>query len=69
MSLTPKQIELLRLIQRSKPNEKGWYRVSRVVWPLVDGKMPVDLVETSPTTGDGGFVKLTERGQAVADYL
>ncbi len=69
MSLTPKQRDLLNLIKRSKPNEEGWYRVSKLVWPLVDGKMPADLVETSPTTGDGGYLRLTDRGQAVADYL
>jgi hypothetical protein len=68
MSLTPQQNNILRLIQRSKPQEDGWYRVSHVVWPLVDGVLPADLVETKPA-GNSGFIRFTERGQAVADYL
>lgn len=68
MSLTSKQIAILRLIQRSKPDEDGKYRVSKMVWPLVNGAMPADLIETTPTD-DGGFIRFTARGQAVADYL
>ena len=68
MSLTPRQRDLLNLIKRSAPNTEGWYRVSKMVWPLVDGTMPHDLVDLKPTE-DGGFIRLTDRGQAVADYL
>ena len=68
MNLTEKQINILRLVQRSKAGEDGWYRVSKVVWPLVDGTMPTDLVETQ-ATNDGGSLRFTLRGQAVADYL
>lgn len=68
MSLTPKQTNILRLIQRSKAGEDGWYRVSKVVWPLVDGCLPSDLAETKATE-DGGFIRFTERGLAVAFYL
>jgi len=68
MSLTSKQTDILRLIQRSKPEEDGSYRVSKVVWPLVNGTLPSDLVETTETD-DGGFIRFTERGKAVADYL
>jgi hypothetical protein len=68
MSLTEKQINILRLVQRSTPGENGWYEVSKVVWPLVNGTMPADLVETQ-ATDDGGNLRFTIRGQAVADYL
>lgn len=68
MSLTSKQIDILRLIQRSKPEEGGWYRVSKVVWPLVTGAMPTDLIE-SKATETGGMIRFTHRGQAVSDYL
>lgn len=46
MSLTSNQRDILRLIQRSKPDADGWYRVSKVVWPIVNGVLPDDLVET-----------------------
>lgn len=69
MSLTPQQRDLLSLIKRSKPDNEGWYRVSKMLWPLIDGKMPADLVETIPTADIGGRLRLTDRGQAVADYL
>lgn len=68
MAFTEKQTNILRLIQRSKPEDDGWYRVSKVVWPLVKGTLPDDLVELKPTD-DGGFLRFTERGQAVADYF
>jgi hypothetical protein len=68
MSLTPKQVNVIRLIHRSKIGDNGWYSVSRVVWPLVDGALPDDLVELRPT-GNGGFIRFTMRGQAVADYI
>jgi hypothetical protein len=68
MSLTPKQTNILRLIQRSKPYDGGWYRVSKVVWPLVSGILPEDLLETKAAeegSEAGGFIRFTERGHAV----
>ena len=68
MALTPKQTDILRLIQRSKPGEDGWYRVSKVVWPLVSDVLPPDLAETK-AADEGGLIRFTDRGQAVSDYL
>lgn len=68
MSLNEKQINILRLVQRSNAEVDGWYQVSKVVWPLIDGTMPADLVETQ-ATDSGGRLRFTLRGQAVADYL
>ena len=64
------QIQILRLIMRSKKGEDGWYRVSRPVWPLVDGCLPTDIAETKTTVDDeGGFVRLTELSEALANYI
>jgi hypothetical protein len=68
MSLSEKQTNILRLIQRSTPADDGWYTVSKVVWPLINGTLPTDLVETE-VTNNGGRLRFTMRGQAVADYL
>lgn len=71
--LSSKQQDILRLIMRSNADYDRWYHVSNVVWPLVDGTMPSDLVELRPHKNggvvSGGHLRLTERGQAVADYL
>lgn len=64
--LADKHKNILRLIRRSTPID-GWYKVSGVVWPLL-ADTPSDLVEKRPSE-DGGMVRLTPRGEAVADYL
>ena len=69
MSLTPRQRDLLNLIKRSKPDADGWYRVSKLIWPIIDGKLPADLVETIAIADDGGRLRLTDHGQAVAKHL
>lgn len=66
--LNSKQQDILRLIMRSKPDHAGWFRVSGSVWQLVDGALPADLVELRPDE-NGGHLRLTDRGQAVGDYL
>ncbi len=66
--LSRKQQDILRLIMRSKADHNGWYHVSNVVWPLIDGALPPDLVELRPNE-NGGHLRLTDRGQAVSDYL
>ena len=66
--LSDEQRDLLKLILRSKPRDDGWYSVSKVLWPMVSSGLPDDLAEMK-SFEDSGFVRLTERGQAVADYL
>lgn len=72
-TLDTKQTGILRLILRSKEarDAEGWYRISRPIWPLVNGCLPTDLAETRAHDGEegGGYLRLTERGHAVADYL
>lgn len=58
---------MLALIRRSKRREDGWYKVSRIVWPLL-ADVTTDLFDRQ-ATDDGGLVRLTARGEAVADYL
>jgi hypothetical protein len=58
---------MLSLIKRSKVDGDGWYKVSKQIWPLL-AVVPDDLIERR-ATDDGGFIKLTPRGHAVADYL
>ena len=65
--LSDEQRDLLKLILRSEPRDDGWYPVGSQLWPAVEGKLPNDLVETEPFE-DGGLIRFTERGQAVADY-
>ena len=65
--LSDEQRGLLRLLLRSAPTVDGWYPVSSMLWPAVSGMLPDDLAEKMPD-GDSGFLRLTERGQAVADY-
>ncbi len=68
MKLTSKQTNIMRLIRRSTP-VGGWYKVSEPVWPVVaDAQMPLDLLEAQLRDGER-FVRLTEKGETVAEYL
>jgi hypothetical protein len=72
MALTEKQRDILRLIQRSKPEDDGWYHVSKILWPIVNGVLPPDLLEAKvadEASDSGGFIRFTDRGRAVSDYL
>lgn len=60
--------DLLHLVKRSPMDASGWRKVSVPVWPLVVG-LPSDLVTLEPSPDGGGRLRLTDRGQAVADYL
>ena len=60
---------ILALIKRSERDPEGWYEVSDAVWPTVAPYLPTDLVTLEPSSDGGGKLKLTERGQAVCDYL
>lgn len=71
--LSDKQRDILHLIMRSDADQERWRHVSNVCWPLIDGTLPDDLVELRPHENggrvSGGHLRLTERGQAVADYI
>lgn len=68
MSLSDKQLSVLRLILRSTPTSDGWYKVSPQVWSIVKGVLPDDLIQTR-LSEDVRYLKLTDRGQVVADYI
>lgn len=69
MKLTGKQVDIIRLIMRSRSLDDGWRKVSDPVWPLIEGAhMPEDLVEVRRSDGER-FVRLTPNGVVVATYL
>ena len=59
---------LLQLVKRSQTDASGWRKVSATVWPLV-ANLPSDLATLEQSPDGGGRMRLTDRGQAVADYL
>jgi hypothetical protein len=66
--LSDQQRSTIKLILRSPDRGEGWRSVSSVLWPMIREGLPADLAELRPE-GDAGFIRLTARGQAVADYL
>jgi hypothetical protein len=68
MQITEKQKNIVALIKRSQPNPDGWYSISETVWPLVDGTLPDDLVETEKLE-TGGRLRVTDIGTYVFDYI
>lgn len=66
--LTDKQRQCIALLMRSPDEGDGWRKCSAVIWRGIVPMYPDDLVEKRPSD-DGGFVRLTERGKVVADYL
>ena len=64
--LSTQQRRIMQLIRRSTP-VGGWYRISEAVWPVVDGVLPADLVEIRHD--DGHWLRLTEKGETVMEYL
>ena len=66
--LDERATNVLKLLKRSKPEADGWYRAGKMVWPLIAASLPADLAETRAAE-EGGYIRLTARGQAVADYL
>lgn len=69
-SITEHDRDMIALLRRSKPREDGWYVVSDMVWPLIL-KTNRDLfwLWGNGTQHEAKLVRLTARGQAVADYL
>ena len=67
MPLDHAQKHLLRL-SRQNPAADGWVSVSPVVLPFVK-HLPADLIDVEDTKDGWGRAKLTDRGNAVVDYL
>ena len=64
--LTYNEKVLLVLIRKSQ-NHEGWAGVSSMMFPLVE-KLPKELIELK-TNEAGGWVKLTEAGNTIVNYL
>lgn len=68
--LSPEQVRLLRLIERSPDAGEGWRSVSPVLWPHIHlANLPSELVETEDRHDGGGRIRLTEKGDAVMRYV
>jgi hypothetical protein len=67
--LTTKQKSIMLLIQRSPCNKYGWYKISKTVWPIIDGVLPSDLVKIKVDEGGGRLLRLTDNGKVVMKYL
>lgn len=66
MTLDSGTLRLLRLALK-EADKDGWAKVSKLVWPLVVA-LPADLTELRGADDGGGYVKLTDRGDAVVMY-
>jgi hypothetical protein len=55
-------------MKRSTIQADGWYRVSDMMWPVISGKLPDELVDERKND-DGGFIRFTAQGEIVAKYL
>jgi hypothetical protein len=61
--------QFLRLLLRSPDLGDGWRRVSKMVWPLVEEFTEQDLIEKLESDEGGGNVRLSQKGQAVIEYV
>ncbi len=69
MKLDSGQRHFLRLI-RQDADADGWAKVSHLVWPLTLS-LPDDLVERRSVEADehiAGYIRLTERGDAIVSH-
>ncbi len=60
--------DIFRLYERSPKDDASWAKVSPVVWPLLSG-VPRKLIECDGNIKDGGFMRLTDKGNIVLEYL
>lgn len=71
MKLTRRQLEVLRLIQRSPEIANGWVRVSKPLWNIVH-EMPLDLVETAlhiVNEEDCYSARMTQEGKSLVKWI
>ncbi len=70
LKIDNQQIDFMRLIQRSPDRGEGWRSVSGALRTVVTrtAEQHPDLYETEERDG-GFFVRLSERGQVLADYV
>ena len=66
MKLTSNQIHLMRLIREGQDSE-GCAKISEMIFPFIKD-LPSELV-ISEKKADGGFARLTEKGNTIVDWL
>lgn len=70
MKLSDEQVNLIRLIKRSPDRGEGWRKISDNLAPYFSRVAATrsELYEIK-TTDDAFFIRLSERGQIVGDYV
>jgi hypothetical protein len=63
--LNKRQIETLRLLERSPHCGDGWRAVSEALWPLYEEFDLTELIELRPETK---HVRFSEKGLVIAKY-
>ncbi len=67
--LSDHEDSFLRLILRSPDRGDGWRTVSSILWRLVEGFGPKELIEFEEAPEGGGKVRLSDAGKIVVRYL
>lgn len=67
--LSDNDLSFIRLIQRSDDRGDGWRSVSSLLWKLVDGFPHKELIEAERHEDGTGRVRLSDKGNTVAEYL
>lgn len=68
--LSQQQKDFLRLVLRSPDQGEGWRRVSKTLTPITQ-----DMIATNPelfeseTRDEHFFIRLSDRGSVLVDYL
>ena len=65
--LTNKQIQTMKLINRSPDKGEGWRTVSSVCWPLLKD-VPDELIEKERFEDGSGRVRFSHEGQTIMNF-
>lgn len=65
--LEDKQIQTMKLINRSPDRGEGWRSVTKVCWPLLKN-VPTELIEREQAEDGSGRVRFTEKGQVIVEF-
>jgi hypothetical protein len=62
------QKHMLKLVDREKDGD-GWAKVSSLVMPLLETKMPPELIEIAKDNSGAGRARLTQQGRGIVDAM
>lgn len=66
--LTPAQMSVLKLANRSPKDEEGWSKCAPAVFKQLISLVPVELIERRQTEA-GAFVRLTAEAQGILRWM